>query len=57
MTDGQTDRHCITAYTAVKIEDMFIGFVRMYDRDRHMDRLMDRHSITAKASTHAPPTE
>ena len=29
----------------------------MYDRDRHMDRLMDRHSITAKASTHAPPTE
>ena len=33
-----------------KIEDRFIRFYRNYERDRHTDRLMDRHSMTAKAA-------
>ena len=33
-----------------KIEDMFIRFDRMYERDKHTDRLMDRHRMTAKAA-------
>ena len=33
-----------------KIEDMFIRFDRMYERDKHMDRLMDSHRMTAKAT-------
>jgi len=32
-----------------KIEDMFIRFDRMYERDKHTDRLMDRHRMTTKA--------
>jgi len=33
-----------------KIEDMFIRFDRMYERDIHTYRLMDRHCMTAKAA-------
>ena len=29
---------------------MFIRFDRMYERDKHTDRLMDRHRMTAKAA-------
>jgi len=33
-----------------KIEDMFIRFDRMYERDKHTDRLMERHRMTANAA-------
>ena len=32
-----------------KIEDIFIRFDRMYERDRHTDRQTDGHRMTAKA--------
>jgi len=36
-------------YPKVK-KDMFIRFDRMYERDKHTDRLMDRHRMMAKAA-------
>jgi len=33
-----------------KIEDIFIHFDRMYERDRHTDRRTEGHRMTAKAA-------
>jgi len=33
-----------------KVEDIFIRFYRIYERDRHTDRRTDGHRMTAKAA-------
>ena len=49
-TTFSTEKNRMVWLPVKKIEDRFIRFDIMYERDRHTDRQMDRQCMTAKAT-------